>query len=65
MVSPNDYPKFLKWLPYEDTVVKFDLQNKKAVRLINEADLIFTLDFNALSRVAEMEPALQNTSAQF
>ena len=65
VVSPNDYPKFLKWLPYEDTVVKFDLQNKKAVRLINEADLIFTLDFNALSRVAEMEPALQNASAQF
>ncbi|MEE3146449.1 MAG: DHH family phosphoesterase, partial [Bacteroidota bacterium] len=19
VVSPNDYPKFLKWLPYEDT----------------------------------------------
>ena len=65
VVSPNDYPKFLKWLPFEETVVKYDLQNKKAVRLIKEADLIFTLDFNALSRVAEMAPALQQAKAQF
>ena len=65
VVSPNDYPKFLKWLPFENTVVKYDLQNKKAVRLIKEAELIFTLDFNALSRVAEMETTLQKATAKF
>ncbi|RXG15408.1 phosphoesterase RecJ-like protein [Leeuwenhoekiella aestuarii] len=65
VVTPNDYPKFLKWLPFENTVIKYDLQNKKAVRHIKEAELIFTLDFNALSRVAEMEPALQKAKAQF
>ncbi|MFD2828352.1 bifunctional oligoribonuclease/PAP phosphatase NrnA [Leeuwenhoekiella polynyae] len=65
VVSPNDYPKFLKWLPFENTVVKYDLQNKQAVRLIKEAELIFTLDFNALSRVAEMAPALEKAKAKF
>ncbi|MGO4911338.1 DHH family phosphoesterase [Leeuwenhoekiella sp. W20_SRS_FM14] len=65
VVSPNDYPKFLKWLPFESTVVKFDLQNQQATRLIAEADLIFTLDFNSLSRVGDMENSLRNASAQF
>ena len=65
VVSPNDYPKFLKWLPFEDTVIKFDLQNQQANLLIEEADLIFTLDFNSLSRVGDMENALNNAKAKF
>lgn len=65
VVSPNDYPKFLKWLPFEDSVIKYDLQNQQALRLIKEADLIFTLDFNSLSRVGDMSMILEKSSAQF
>ena len=65
VVSPNDYPKFLKWLPFEDFVIKYDLQNQQALRLIKEADLIFTLDFNSLSRVGDMSVVLEKSSAQF
>ncbi|RXG23531.1 DHH family phosphoesterase [Leeuwenhoekiella aequorea] len=65
VVSPNDYPKFLKWLPFEDFVIKYDLQNQQALRLIKEADLIFTLDFNSLSRVGDMSVILEKSSAQF
>ena len=65
VVSPNDYPKFLKWLPFEDSVIKYDLQNQQALRLIKEADLIFTLDFNSLSRVGDMSVVLEKSSAQF
>lgn len=65
VVSPNDYPKFLKWLPFEDSVIKYDLQNQQALRFIKEADLIFTLDFNSLSRVGDMSVILEKSSAQF
>lgn len=65
VISPNDYPRFLKWLPFEETVVKFDSQNQQALRLIEEADLIFTLDFNSLSRVGDMGKALENAKADF
>ena len=65
VVSPNDYPKFLKSLPFEDFVIKYDLQNQQALRLIKEADLIFTLDFNSLSRVGDMSVILEKSSAQF
>lgn len=65
VVSPNDYPKFLKWLPFEKEVVKYDLQTQRAKRLIKDAELIFTLDFNSLSRVGELQYELEKATAQF
>ncbi|MEH6407976.1 MAG: bifunctional oligoribonuclease/PAP phosphatase NrnA [Leeuwenhoekiella sp.] len=65
VVSPNDYPKFLKWLPCDDTVVKFDKQNDQAIKLIEEAEIIFTLDFNALSRTGDMSVPLEAAKADF
>lgn len=54
VVTPNDYPNFLKWLPgVGEADYKFDMQNKQSKREINNADLIFVLDFNALHRVGD------------
>ena len=30
VVAPNDYPKFLKWMPENDTVINFERENPKA-----------------------------------
>ncbi|MEO2051198.1 MAG: bifunctional oligoribonuclease/PAP phosphatase NrnA [Allomuricauda sp.] len=65
VISPNDYPKFLKWMPGNDAVVNFERENQKAHQLLQDADLIFTLDFNDLSRVGQMETALKQASADF
>lgn len=65
VISPNDYPKFLKWMPGNDAVVNFERENQKAHQLLQDADLIFTLDFNDLSRVGQMETALKEASADF
>jgi phosphoesterase RecJ-like protein len=53
VIAPNDYPNFLKWLPGDDTVLKFESQQKESKALISKADLIFTLDFNTFHRVGE------------
>ncbi|MCA0153495.1 DHH family phosphoesterase [Winogradskyella vincentii] len=53
VLAPNDYPEFLKWLPGDEKVLKFDSQVKESSDLIENADLIFTLDFNALHRAGE------------
>jgi len=59
VVTPNDYPKFLKWLPKSKDVIQFELQNNKATNKLKESELIFILDFNALHRVGtEMEAVL-------
>lgn len=65
VISPNDYPKFLKWMPENDSVINFERENPKAVRLLEEATVIFTLDFNDLSRVGQMETALKAATADF
>jgi len=51
VVAPNDYPGFLKWLPDSDEVFKFDMQNRQSKSCIDEASIIFLLDFNTLHRV--------------
>jgi len=65
VVAPNDYPKFLKWMPENDAVINFERENPKAKEVINEASIIFTLDFNDLSRVGQMEQVLKEASADF
>lgn len=66
IVTPNDYPEFLKWLPKAGNEFRFDYQNKQSVRAINQADIIFTLDFNALHRVGEdMEKTLEKFTGIF
>ncbi|WP_335965944.1 bifunctional oligoribonuclease/PAP phosphatase NrnA [Galbibacter sp. PAP.153] len=59
IISPNDYPDFLKWMPGEEVVIKYDVQNDIACKKIKEAELIFTLDFNSLSRIDEVANGLK------
>ena len=61
IIAPNDYPDFLKWMPKERTILKYESQRDVSNPLIENADIIFTLDFNALHRVGEMETPLQDS----
>ena len=63
VIAPNDYPEFLKWMPNEDTVLKYDSQKSISDALIEKADIIFTLDFNDLSRTGNMETILTQSGA--
>ena len=63
VIVPNDYPSFLKWVPGNDIVLKHDSQTNGCDSLINDADIIFTLDFNALHRTGNMEQVLTESSA--
>jgi phosphoesterase RecJ-like protein len=63
VISPNDYPNFLKWIPGEKSILKHDTQTKICEALIEAADIIFTLDFNALHRTGNMETALAESKA--
>jgi phosphoesterase RecJ-like protein len=65
VISPNDYPEFLKWMPGEDTIVKFDSDKSKALSILKEADFVFTLDFNVLDRIETMKSVLQDLETTF
>ncbi|MCX7550016.1 DHH family phosphoesterase [Xanthomarina sp. F2636L] len=63
IIAPNDYPDFLKWMPGESEILKYDSQKEESDVLISQADVIFTLDFNALNRTGDMEEALSTSDA--
>ncbi len=49
-IVPNDFPKFLKWLPEAKKITIADYKRKLASQMISEADVLFILDFNASHR---------------
>ena len=65
VIAPNDYPKFLKWMSGSDQILNFERENSQAKTKIAEATLIFTLDFNHLGRIGQMEAALKTVEASF
>jgi phosphoesterase RecJ-like protein len=65
VIAPNDFPDFLAWLPGSETVKIFEKDIDNCTKILEEAELIFTLDFNALHRTGEMEHTLAKLKAPF
>ncbi|MDR6563660.1 MULTISPECIES: bifunctional oligoribonuclease/PAP phosphatase NrnA [Arcicella] len=63
VITPSDYPKFLFWMPNNEEVINYEdyKLRAKSNKLIAEAEVIFCLDFSALSRIESMtEPVRQS-----
>lgn len=58
VIAPNDFPEFLAWLPASETVLVYENDRANCTQILNDAELVFTLDFNALHRTGEMEQVL-------
>ena len=63
VVVPNDYPEFLHWLPSNEEVINFMKQRPLGESLVEEADFIFHLDYNLISRSADMTRFLYRSKA--
>ena len=50
VIVPNDFPKFLKWMPEAKKIIIADYKRKQAGEAIYNADVIFILDFNDSNR---------------
>lgn len=61
VISPNDYPKFLKWMPGEKEVVNFEINNSKAIKYLEEAELVFAIDFNDPQRSGNLFKYIKNS----
>jgi phosphoesterase RecJ-like protein len=64
VITPNEYPEFLHWLPGNKKVIQYSKQSKKATSLIQKSDLIFTLDFNNYSRLEGLGEVLKSATAK-
>ena len=63
VVSPNDFPEFLKWLPAVDDIIIYDSDQERAKTQIEASTLIFTLDFNSLKRADSLSGLLEKQTA--
>jgi phosphoesterase RecJ-like protein len=64
VISPTNWAPFLNWMPGAKTVLDFESPNDKANTAIAEAEWIFCLDFNTLSRTKRMEEKLMAAKAE-
>ena len=65
VIAPNDFPEFLAWMPGSEKVLIFENDRDQTTIILKEAEIIFTLDFNALHRTGEMEHVLNKLSTVF
>jgi len=64
VVSPTNWAAFLNWMPGCDKVLDYDTNGGKSDTAIDEADWIFCLDFNILSRTKRMEEKLKGAKGE-
>ncbi len=65
VLLPNRYPEFLSWLPRQDEIIFFEEDSVKAIKELENSDLVFTLDFNDFSRTGRMSEILSRLKTTF
>ena len=63
VIVPTAFPDFLAWMPGADKVLVYENDKQKCNEIIAATDLIFTLDFNVLNRLAGMEQVVKDAAA--
>jgi phosphoesterase RecJ-like protein len=63
VISPTNWADFLNWMPGCRLALDYEGQREKSDALLDEADWVFCLDFNALHRTKHMARKLESVSA--
>ncbi len=61
VIAPNEIPDFIAWMPGVDEILYFERQTDISKQIINDAEVIFTLDFNALHRTGDLMEVFLST----
>lgn len=63
VIMPTDMPQFLDWMDGFDQILVYESTRTFSNKIIEEADLIFCLDYNALGRLEQMGGAVKRSKA--
>jgi bifunctional oligoribonuclease and PAP phosphatase NrnA len=58
VIAPDSFPEFLSWMPKSESILIAEKEPENAKALLNNADIIFCLDFNHPSRVGDLSDVL-------
>ncbi|MBC8111296.1 MAG: DHH family phosphoesterase, partial [Verrucomicrobia bacterium] len=60
VITPTDYPKFLHWMSGNEEVLVYTGNEAESYQIMQEADIIFCLDFSCLSRIEGLGEAVRS-----
>ena len=63
VMIPDPDPAFLHWMPFHSSIIVFREQKEICLAAIEEAEVIFSLDYNGLGRLSEAGEPVRNSKA--
>lgn len=60
VISPSNYPNFLKWLPGNDQVLNYYTDKDLIKKRFDEADIMFCLDYNTPDRTKGLKELVKS-----
>ncbi|MDP4965542.1 MAG: bifunctional oligoribonuclease/PAP phosphatase NrnA [Salibacteraceae bacterium] len=63
VIVPDQFPGFLKWMTGSDSVIVYELSKIRSKEALKKADIIFSLDYNNLSRIADLGALVEESKA--
>jgi bifunctional oligoribonuclease and PAP phosphatase NrnA len=63
VISQNDFPEFLKWMPGINNICFIKNSFSRAEEFLKQADLIFVVDFNEMKRIIKLKDAYNSSRA--
>jgi phosphoesterase RecJ-like protein len=63
VIVPDAFPDFLNWMEGVENIIYHDSQTQQAEEIIEKADVIFSLDYNALNRIGELSNPIEKSNA--
>jgi phosphoesterase RecJ-like protein len=63
VIVPDSFPQFLNWMDPESTILIDDQSPIECGLAISEADVVFSLDYNTLSRIGNVAPKIEASKA--
>lgn len=64
VIVPNYFPDFLRWMEGADKIIQYDRNRALSKNIINMADLICCLDFNAMDRIDDLATPIRYSNAK-
>lgn len=64
VILPDAFPSFIAWMPGANEVLIFDQQKDLVHELIQDADVLFSLDYNGFDRTGDLAPLLREAKAK-
>ncbi|SFT14754.1 DHH family phosphoesterase [Sphingobacterium wenxiniae] len=64
VILSSDFPQFLDWMPGREDVLIYPQATEQSNALFEKAEIIFCLDYSALSRTNILEPVIREAKGQ-